>query len=181
MTVYEFGTQFVVGRYGEKLVKAHLRELPEHVALEDVTKDMTWQKRGVDFLWTLSENGRQKTLKLDAKADEKMHQTNNVFIETLSSKTKLGCFLTSEADYFLMVDVVLHERVVWLPVQRIKDFYYANEERIKASRSYKVVENTTFSGAGFRLQISPDERSEDYECDKLWDVVPDVRIEPLNW
>lgn len=181
MVVYDWQPQFAVGKYGEKLVKAHLLELPEHVELKDVTADMEWQRRGVDFLWTFSVNGEYKTLKLDAKADEKMHNTNNVFIETLSSEKKLGCFLTSEADFFLMVDVIKHERVVWVPVPVVRDFYYANEQRLLSSTSYRVVENKRYSGGGFRLQISPDKRSGDYACDRLWEVVPDVRIERLNW
>lgn len=98
MTVYSFDIQKQIGLRGERILDAALSQL---WPLQPATFEE--QMREIDRIAILP-NGFH--LKLEYKFDEKADYTGNAFIETVSTKRRLGWALASEAH--LLIYLLAH-------------------------------------------------------------------------
>ena len=72
--------------------------------IEDLTDDAAAQADGIDF--AVTKNGQRSTIEF--KYDTQIHRTRNLALEIISNLTRrrIGCGLSSKADYLLYYDPV---------------------------------------------------------------------------
>ncbi len=116
-----------LGKWGEKHVIAHLRNLYE---VKDVSEVEEYQKKGIDVLvsgptcdpWTA-----------DIKMDRMIARTGNLFIETMSSEKVMGNMVTSSADYFLYLDP-FNCKLYTIDRKKMLDFWVKNQKDIEVKK-----------------------------------------------
>jgi hypothetical protein len=100
-----FNYNNIAGKIGEKEVKKLMNQLKWKV--EDKSGEKSWQTCDTDFLCTrVDESGKEKYLKIEAKADTKAYE--NILCETVSNTKKRkeceksGWVYKTQADFVCM-------------------------------------------------------------------------------
>lgn len=112
------------GKQGEQLFKQIMQN--RNYTVVDVTKEPEYWRKDIDFIITSAASGATKTF--EVKWDERIHETNNLYLELASAYSELclGWFEICKADYLAYGDAVngkfyiiplleLRERVQKLP------------------------------------------------------------------
>lgn len=85
----------------------------------------SWQKKGVDIVYTLAD-GQETKVTADIKMDRMIARTGNLFMETMSSEKVMGNMVTSEADFFIYLDP-FNCKLYWIQRKKILDFWLKNQ------------------------------------------------------
>jgi len=103
---YDFDERNEQAEKANKIVINYLNNQEDTLEVKDVSKLEEYQTKDIDII-LFKKNGEIK--KIEVKADEKMHETGNFFLETVSNhlKNTPGCFVYSEADEFYYYDMKL--------------------------------------------------------------------------
>lgn len=119
MKVHKFNDSLLEGKRGEEIAFKLLRK--RFLLVDDVRDDLVFQKKDVDFL---VDNGC--VLGVDVKFDSQMSRTGNLFFEEWSNVEKgtVGCFLGSEADFWLYGD---GECWWWLHLESVRGYVLSNK------------------------------------------------------
>lgn len=135
--LYEFDKSRITGDEGEREV-ARAMSARGYIVTPTIG-DLQWQ--GVDFIIT-STSGIEYSV--EVKSDDRMHETGNVFMETMSNKEtgRKGCIPKTKAQYLVYVD--MHTRIqYWSKAVDVKN-------KIKSwSQRYKTKTTRTKRGIAF--------------------------------
>ena len=131
---YNFRLSQIRGREVERLVKAHVICLKEHMHIQDYTDWMSYQKLGIDFIWHRIVDGKFNMISFDVKADFKYEDSGNLFLETHSIYGKAGGYLSTQADYFFHV-LPYTGKMFRIPVA---DFLQKWDDKINPKSAWKL-------------------------------------------
>ncbi|WP_214688301.1 MULTISPECIES: hypothetical protein [unclassified Exiguobacterium] len=147
MNRYTVEDTFAVADEGIKDIEAFLRSFSASLAIINVEKHETFQKKDVDLLWVYLENGVEKMKRIEAKIDR--YKSGNFFFETVSNENKgtPGCFLYTEADYLFYYFLEWKSLFV-LPVKEIQTWFSANEHRFKEKTLATAVGKDYYTSKG---------------------------------
>lgn len=119
---FGFAAQLKVGKIGEALAKKALQKIYPTMSILDVSDDKYYQQKGIDFLLKRKFGRKCRPIKVDVKTDWTEQWTGNIAYEIWSNiGKKEGCFITSEADYFVYV-FANYDYVVLMDMQRLRAY-----------------------------------------------------------
>jgi 5'-3' exonuclease len=97
---YNFYQSNCISKIGVEKAINYLKSFENTISIENVELDKIYQELDIDLIWSLSKNGKEKSITIEVKTDTYM--TGNIFLETISNDKKktLGCFMKSKADYW---------------------------------------------------------------------------------
>lgn len=126
---YNFRDSLATGKIAVDWVVNLLKKQPIHKDITSVEDNPTYRGMGMDLLWLVNDNGRDRIVTIEVKADT-YFDTGNLFLETVSNMSKgtPGCFLSSRADvyayFFVGVDVLY-----WIPLKKAQAWLTINYQR----------------------------------------------------
>ena len=129
-----------------KFVIIYLQKQEDTFEVIDVSSDLEYQKKDIDLI--LIKKDKTKIM-IEVKIDEKMHQTENFFLETISNHIKgtPGCFIYSEADEFYYYDVV-QDILYIFNLNEARSWFKNNLEKFK-----EVATSTSLSNGDYYKTI----------------------------
>lgn len=162
---YSFGRGLTVGEKGYQEVEQILKSLPMTHDVVDLQDDKEYQKKDVDFIWKINNNGKIGDVLCELKTDMWTHKTGNLFLETDSclEKGTKGCFIYSACDWFLYY-IYETKELVMLPMKRFREWVLSNEHRwaTRLAKSSEGVMGLTYHSRGFLVPLEV--VREEFEC-----------------
>jgi hypothetical protein len=98
--IHDFNNSIQVGSEGEEIILSYIKRLKSVKHAISVVDDPFYRAKDIDFVITTT-SGEEITYEL--KTEPTANRTENFFYEYISnvSKNTVGCFLYSEADYWM--------------------------------------------------------------------------------
>lgn len=141
---------FKRGDSGIERVSKYLATQRGHTDIINVEDHEKFRKWGVDLLWQTAFG----IVLIDVKSDS--YDTGNFFFETVSNKDKntLGCFLSSEADYFYYVFEERNELYI-IELEPVRTWFLENQHRFKVKNPSTTTRGVVFyQSEGYIVPIS---------------------------